>query len=437
MNLGEVNLRKGAFNNILLGHLDKCIETPKFEYTGLLLIRGVQYPILLVKSVVRDANYDNDLFESTRVLIALPASTRNIALVKGFDEIEFALITRVNNRLISKKTYHVVLQDVSNNDMAAATKELVDAEQLDLKSIGWVVLELYDKVAWALRRRQIGYIPRDTTPIDAIRYILAQTTLTGDNDASDSVYAIDYHEEEQKHYKSILIPETLSYLDVFDYIHNYYGVYSRGFGIFLFNRSWEIYRPYDSDKFDEGGKRLIIYNVPSDDMQSLEKNFYIEGDVTYLAATGKSVIKDQLSEVGLNEGTGIRFGDIRALEGRMSDGSEVRPDKYLAQVNMNNRPDGVFAPITPESFTDNPKKMSSDLRKKRGVIVTVKWENGIYANLVPGMGVKFIYPVMDKIKQVNGTLLGAVEHSTIEGNGIMEKTHSNTIALTLMIFPYG
>lgn len=434
-------MRKGVFNSVLEGHLEKCWLTPQAQYSAAIYVRKQRYDVLAVKSFARESDYDSQMFESMRVLIAVPSSVRNIVMLKGYDDIEMSLVTRVNGRVISDKTYHGVTQNISNNEMEAISKDMVNRERQDLTDIGWVVVELYDRVAWSLRKRQIGGTWRDTTPLDVARYILTKTALRDSLSDKDFVYSINYHEEEQQAFSCITIPESTNYLDAFDYLQNRYGIYSRGFGIFLSKQNWSIFRPYDAEKFAEGGKRLVIYNVPQDDMQALDRNFYTEGDVTYIAATGESKVDSKLMETALNEGTGVRFADVRSLEFKMQkavgDGGEVRPEQYLSEVNPNTRNNGVFAPVLSERFVDSAKRLSSGLRRRQGMSVTVKWENGLYQLLEPGMGVEFYYPKGDGIAKVRGTLAGVLEHSSILSDGIMEKTHGNVIALSLLLFPYG
>jgi hypothetical protein len=259
--------------------------------------------------------------------------------------------------------------------------------------------------------------------------------------SSDFVYSINYHDEDQRTYETITIPESTNFLDVFDYIQNHYGIYSKGFGVFLSRQNWQLFRPYNVGRFAEGGKRLVVYNVHSDDMQALDRNYYVEGDITYLAATGESLVISEMDTVSLNEGTGVRFADVRSLEYKMNGAAngkeEIDPAKYLTEVNTNNRANGTFAPVLNQRFTDNPKAVSSDLMKRRGVSVTVKWENGLYHLLEPGMGVEFYYPQLDGVKKMRGCLVGVMEHSTILSNGFVEKAHGNVLALTFLLFPYG
>ena len=133
---------------------------------------------------------------------------------------------------------------------------------------------------------------------------------------------------------------------MFDFLQNNYGIYGRGLGIFLYKQSWELFEPYNPTRFDEGGERLVIYNVPADDIAFPDRNFYREGDVYYIAATGESKVKSTIDEAAINEGTGIRFADIRSLENRnLGSGNQLDPRAYLTEVNTNPRDNVTNAPM--------------------------------------------------------------------------------------------
>ena len=396
------------------------------------------YPTLVTKSTVYESNYEDDMFESVKILVAIPPSTRNIVLVGRANDIEVRIVSKVNGRLHNDKTYKAIAQDVNDEEMVSRTRGMVNAAEMDSKGIAWVVFECYDKLTWSLRRRQLGGTFGPTTPIDLLRYILTKTMLADRLSKKDHGYSINYHGEEQKEWESITIEEPTNFLDVADYIQNHYGIYSRGLGIFLFDRRWMIFRPYDPDKFSEAGKRLIIYNVPADEATSLERNFYTKGDLCYIAATGESTLESSKTDMAVNEGTGVRFSDVRSLEYKMLsetvDGNERDPELYLSEVNPNTSGLGSHAPIIKGGYSDNPRKLSSDLYRRKGRILTLKWENGITDCLEPGMGIQVIYPTSDGIGKVNGTLLAHTAYSEVIGNGFNEKVHGTVISLVVMVF---
>ena len=431
-------MKKGVFNNILEGHLEKCIVSPQYQYDTVLTIRGVHQHVFGTKAFSKEADYDGSMFEITKMMLLIPSSVAVYAMRMGYEDMTVSVTKRVNGKIISTKTYVAKATNTEDVDMAATTREMINSERMDNETIAVVVVELLDRLAWSLRKRAVGGPFHETTPLDLARYILGSNQLKDSLSSNDFAYSINYVDKQPKKYRTILIEEGKPFLDVFDFLQNNYGIYGRGLGIFLYKQSWELFEPYNPTRFDEGGERLVIYNVPADDIAFPDRNFYREGDVYYIAATGESKVKSTIDEAAINEGTGIRFADIRSLENRnLGSGNQLDPRAYLTEVNTNPRDNVTNAPMLKERYTDNPLKASSELYRKRGVIVTLLWENGLYDALKPGMGLELVYPHVDGIKRVKGTLLASSEYSEVEGGGIMETQHRNTITLTIMVFPYG
>lgn len=431
-------MRKGVFNNILEGHLEKCIVSPQYQYEGVLSIRGAYQKVYTVKAFSKEGNYDSNMFEITKMMLLVPASVAVYAMRLGYEDMTLSLTKRVNGKVISTKTYVAKATNTEDVDMGAISREMANAERMDNETIAVVVVELLDKLAWQLRTRSVGGPFHETNALDVARYLLKKNQLDDTLSTSDFNYSINYVDKPPKNYECIIIEEGKRFLEVFDFLQNRYGIYSKGLGIFLYKQTWELFEPYNPTKFDEGGERLVIYNVPTDEMMAPDRNFYREGDVYYIAATGDSKVINSIDDVAVNEGTGIRFADIRSLENRgVGDSNNIDPRKYLTEVNTNPRENMTNAPMLAERYTDNPLKASSELFRRRGAVVTVQWENGLYDALKPGMGIELIYPQSNSIKRVKGTLLASSEYSEVEGGGIMEKQHRNTISLTLLVFPHG
>ena len=431
-------MRKGVFNNILEGHLEKCLVTPQYQYESVLTIRGVHQSVFSTKAFSKEGNYDSNMFEITKMMLLVPASVATYAMRMGYEDMTLSLTKRVNGKIISTKTYVAKATNTEDVDMSSMSREMINAERMDNETIAVVVVELLDRLAWDLRTRSVGGPFHQTNALDVARYLLQKNQLRERLSTGDFNYSISYVDKPPKTYECILIEEGKTFLDVFDFLQNKYGIYSKGLGIFLYKQTWELFEPYNPAKFDEGGERLVIYNVPTDEMMSPDRNFYREGDVYYIAATGESKVINSIDDHAVNEGTGVRFGDIRSLENRgLGDDNNIDPRKYLTEVNTNPRENVVNAPMLAERYTDNPLKASSELYRRRGVVVTLQWENGLYDALKPGMGVELIYPQANSIRRVKGTLLASNEYSEIEGAGIMETQHRNTIGLTLLVFPHG
>lgn len=418
------------------------MPTPIFDHIIELFVDGKPFKVYSMNTFIREADYYNTIFERAKVLLAVAPSTKNQVLSKAFDKITLVVTSRINNKIIDKKRYLAFVHDIVDKDMAAVSKEMVESYKQDLTSVAWVYLELLEESGWEFNLKQVGGQYPATNPLNLIKYFLAKYKLRDKLPQSEFIYSINVAEEEQTDYSVISLKDGINFTDIFDYLQNHYGVYSRGIGAFLNRQQWTIFKPYDKDKFDQGGKRLVIYNVPPDQMSHITNNFYVDRDVTYLAVAGETKIHNELDKTAYNEGTGVRFNDIRALEKRNSqeikkDTYETNPALYMTQVNTNPLAKGVYAPVAANPFTDNPKQHASEMAKRRGIVVQVVWDYGMYQLLEPGMGVNFYYPSQDGIKNVKGTLLGAVDFNKAKANDFNSNTFIPQIALTLMLFPYG
>lgn len=437
-----MSLGLGVFNKILDKHLDKCMPTPIFEYTVELKVDGKPFKVFSMNTFIREADYYNTLFERVKVLIAVAPTTKNQVLSKAFDKVTVTIIARINNKPISRRDYIAFPHDVIDRDMEALTKNMVESYKQDLMSLAWVQLELIEESGWEFKLKQIGGQYPGTNPLNLIKFLLSKYKLRDKLGQNEFIFSYNIAEEEQTDYSVISIKDGLNFLDLFDFLQNHYGVYDRGIGAFLNRQQWTVFKPYDKDKFDKGGKRLVIYNVPHDQMSHIENNFYVIKDVTYLALSGETKVLNQIDSVAYNEGTGVRFNDIRALEKRNSqeikkDVYETNPALYMTQVNTNPLNNGVYAPVASETFTDNPKKFASEMAKRRGVILQLVWDYGMYQLLEPGMGISLYYPSQDRVKNVKGVLLGAIEINKAKANDFNSNVFIPQVALTIMVFPYG
>lgn len=427
---------EGSYKSILGKHLNRCTGRPKISYRAAVFVDNVTVSCIKVHSYTEVHNFMEDAFTTHFLTVAINTSEYRTLVARGHGNVYVKLTRIVAGRAKKPVTLMGIIHVNGDPNVEAASQQLGVG---DAVSLSVVTMELYTQAAWYLRVYQFGGTYGGNKPLDIAKYLLATNKLDDQLSSNEAVASINYVEEPQKTYASINIPDGTPLLGVFDYLQNRYGIYSYGLGVYLYRQTWHLFRPWDENTFYTGQDKLIIYNVPEEQMSLPDKNVAIDGDTISILATGKVQHNDERDVTAMNQGTGFRVGSIRALELRtnsLTDGavSETTPNEFVSQSNPNPHRSGVVnAPVLSGRFKDDDRAIVSQFMKNRGSVVKLRWENSLPGVLVPGMGVKFHYPLNNKVITRYGTLIGEVYHDTVEGGSLTADGHVGMTELTVWL----
>jgi len=423
------------FQAIVNSHLARAFGAPALRYDAMVTIKGFPLTVLKVMSVINSSNFINDICTITHITLAVPTSQMRLLTTAANGNMKVKIMTRNGSTLLNTMNYNGVVVNSRDPDMESST--MFTAESND-KAMAVVQLELMDASVWYQRLKQVGDIYRGTDCLTIIRDLLTATTERGDKPVG-TVHSVQYDREEQRKYECISIPDSVDFLEAFDFLQNRYGVYERGLGVFQYFNNWHIFRPWDVDKFANAPAKLVVMNLPKERAAHLDKSVHIDGNVIYIITGGDTLSMLQQDTAALNDGTGYRVGSIRALDGRTSsftpgELSSTTPDKFVAQAAPNTHASGmVNAPVQKKHYTDDDKAIKSELAMRTGNTLKVTWNGALPGILAPGMGVKFMYANDVGIYTRYGTLAAEVFQAATDGQTMGTSQYNTVAELTLWL----
>ena len=420
---------EGIFKTVVHTHLKNAVGNPDIHYEATIWVDGIAARCIKIHSITEVENYVEECFPTLFMTAAMNTSEYRAVISRGHGNIFCKLVTFVNGRAKDTSTYQGIAHVQGDPNVEASTQMMGMADNI---TISVVTFELYTRAAWALRVYQFGGTYEGMSPIDVVRYILSTNMLGDILPDNEKIVSIDYDKEAQKQYWGIIVPDGTPLLGLFDYIQNRYGIYSSGVGAYLNKQSWHLFQPWDILNFNKTTDRLMIFNVPQDQMALPDKTYSADGSTISIVATGNTQHIDDRDITALNQGTGYRVGAVRALELRTNsqddDNAESTPNDYVSASNPNPHRSGISnAPVISARFKDDDKVLQSQFKRNSGSVVKVRWENSVRGILKPGMGVKFHYPVNNKVVFRYGTLIGEVFHTEVD-NGSLSSDKYNTVS---------
>lgn len=423
------------FKSIVAKHIAKAVGSPKFTYTVVLKANGVAVKAMKVHSITRRSEFVRTIGTTTFITILVPMSQLRLLLSNTYGNLTCTLGTFISGRLSKREVLYGVVQNAQDLDLSAPTKNLGQGDDMDFSV---VTLELMSETVWNLRMVQHGLNIQRNDPLTVCRFLLARTTRAQDAQKGDTE-ALQYAEELQTPYASIVVPDGTPFRGIFDYLQNRYGVYSQGLGVFNYQDIWFLFKPWNKARFQEDDYRLVIYALAADDMAQPEHTFRIDGKTYYVVVAGDTKLVDQRDQSALNEGTGYRVASVRALDGRTVDLSSDGPqsttsDAFVSASNPTPHNSKMTnANFGQQKFTDSDKALRSEFARKGGRYLTVTWSNAMFGAVRPGMGVQYNYANDGGMFTKHGTIIGEIHHTALDGGGTAGEQYVSNAEILLWI----
>lgn len=431
-----------AFTNALKEQFATCISLPPMEYRAELDANGYRFSAIAVISMTVRHNYLTSMFEEMLITVVMKPSHYSQAILHGHENLKMDVIQKAYSGFgkPSVKKYHAVLVSHRDEVLEGNKTNIGEAGAQDQTTFSVVTFQLLSVPMYNLRLREVGGIFENTTSANVIKALLCSMRLSDDYSNSESISKINVDSVASgRIYGTIKIPEGTPLLGMVDYLQYHYGVFPTGIGLFLKDQTWYLFSPFGIQKHEQDVKRLIVFNAPPGLYRSVERNFRVDGKTTTIIATGPTIHSKRSDAEALNEGTAIRMGTLRVVDGGISPTDQkadpkTRPGNYMHEYRSGEYNNPYNNTVTSKTrFTDNPLHESSKLAARGGQLVKVIWENGFTDPLVPGMPVTFLYGQNGSLQQMKGTLVDVEFHSNIPLGGFVEPKHQGTVSLTLFL----
>lgn len=314
-------------------------------------------------------------------------------------------------------------------------------DALDMKEIITVTFTLQTKSLEKLRLLSIGSIFRQCTNEDVLRICFQNSSNAielSDGKPVDFVDIVKTNNEQKREH--INVPPGTPLVGLPDYLQTKQGgVYNSGINTYFQNNGWWIYPLYNTEMFEDDKRhKLVIFKVTKARSLNVERTFSVEGDVSYILASGNADYRDDSESTFVNEGNGFR---LTRAENFLSEDTAIKVTnnkasmsrgKNLSELVMSQREDKVnYAPH--RGISDNALIHYSELAKRNGAIATIDWQNSDSSIIIPGMSVKYYYLDNKGLVETNGIVLGARHFTELDGEGINTNRYISNSKIILFL----
>lgn len=344
------------------------------------------------------------------------------------------------SRRASVKRYHAVLMSQFNNALTNKDAQASSREALNQLGMISASLQLIDEAAWRVNMMSYGNGFRQATTMMAVQEVLASTLGDVNIQGSKRVLGINYMDGYNVEIRKVIdFPDGIKLRQVPHYLQDEEGgIYPTGFGVYLQDQYWYLYPLYDATRYRKNTKILRVINVPNDRYQGVERTYRTDEQQVTAIVTGDAKALDKGLSDNLNQGNGLRFGDVtKLLEGfgtAKDNRTLVDRATNLFEVTTGALESG-FNNIqwTEDRATSNPFKHYSEMARRRGQFIKMQWYHGDSDLLYPGMPVKFLTASDNLVETYHGVLLGVDEQRAQQDSNVEATSHVGIVTLGIFI----
>lgn len=443
----------GIENTSLWAEVEKILQGGELPvhhyYTCEIKVNGRIVPILKVVSAEIERDYVSNYCDVVMLEIAVGSGTYAHDIYPFKDNLEINLFrdplfeTAVGENFDQPrqvKNYRGTLIDTGNRVIEANNDGATSRDVGDLQGIEMVRIQLVDPVIEQLRMMSAGGLFPKTSAATCLKTILGSYSRLVDVPRENAVKGVDlingFSNEIREH---INIPTSTPLMEVPDFLQNRAGgVYPTGLGFYLSDLIWHVYPLYDNTRFNTTPATLTIVNVPAARLPASERTYRKTKNQITILANGEIKYRDDSESQQLNSGNGVRFTDSRNIvEGFMEtkgNRAVAKRGKNMSEFVTEQRSTGLNNVRTGRArITSNAYVELSAMARKAGAIMQVTWNYSDGELLYPGMPVRLLYLEHENVETLYGTLLGAHDLTSLEGQGITSSRHRTNTVLTLFV----
>lgn len=337
-------------------------------------------------------------------------------------------------------TYNANVLSQDTPDVEIPTKLYDRKNLLNQSGLINVELELFDEATYRVRMESVGFIARNTTPINVLRTMLGNTTHMKGADNRSLIKGVEvYPGTNETVRRQIDVPHGLELYNLAHYLQDRGGgIYATGCGCYLHQGTWYVFPTHNVTMSDYYKRALTIVMVPSQRTQ-MEKTYRSEGDSITVIATGSNKTFDFSQSQKLNNATGARFINVERLLG---ESSTAKDNKVVLSRNQNlsefttSQLDGDNLSNTrfaKERATSNAFKVMSELAKGDTRYFDIEWRFGDIEQLIPGMPVTILASDNNTVKQYRGVLVNASALLTPNDKGAVKENFVGSIRMGINV----
>lgn len=308
----------------------------------------------------------------------------------------------------------VILKDGGTMESDQNIKKMT-MEELNKSGMVTIEAQLYLREVEGFRNTFVDGIYKNVTIKDMLIGLLAQAKDNITVEGLPLDYNIDVVEPNNDYtYENLVIPTGITLDNLPNYIQGVdYGIYNGGVGMYLQHYNGKIcvfvYPLYSTDRFEkETGEKLTFINANTSLYDTVENNWYIDGNNIKILCTSQAKIIDIGNNDLINVGDGvISFSPSELFEQNYEitdDGIIVDKDNTLEGIKIVDRRDKISKTryIGPQS---NMYKFRSDILNKSLATYQITWHFSNPDVIYCGMPCEYVYEDVNYgIVKLNGTV---------------------------------
>ena len=425
----------------------------KYEYRGMLHTEKEDIAVYKVMAldVIRD--YANKVGDVIRIELKMPLGDYAIRFYPFRNNLEFSikkLLLKENsddfeeNAEVFVEKFKAVFLPEENPSISASDIERIDKETLDNADMVDVKLQLLDRSLEPLRIKTTQGVYKKYTPEELIHVLLGGESLKVSIDGKPSIDGLNLVEPDNKEKRDhTVVPTGTLITSIPTFIQEKKGgVYNAGIGTYLQTykeeKLWFVFPQYNYKRFDTTkDDRLIIYAVPQERLDGVDRTYKVDGKILYVLTTENKRYRDNADLKYMNQGSGYRMPDARALMKKpvvlSEEGVKGNRVRYNHEATIEERDDGLnFAPVIPSGPGSNPFREISRIAVRQMATIEFIWENSNPDLIYPGMPCKYVFLDDGEIRELRGTVLFCQSLTVLMGQGVSGRTYRTKSALTIV-----
>lgn len=416
------------------------------QWRLLIKANGVEIEPFYIKELKLDRLYHKNYGDELRITVGLNWADYQYNILPYRDTLEATLIKipmhttvePVKNTAKQTLSNHYKVQLLNGNSAAIQGDHplTLNKDLAGRVSIVDVSMQLFNPVIDRIRKSSFGTTFRDTSPLDAIAFVLVKSGKGDGMDASNAVKGINidptFVSTPREH---IPVPDKLLITEIPAHIDDIVGgVHPAQMRYYLQSQFWYLYPIFDNQRFNQNVYSLTVIKIPSTRMPGLEKTWRVGGNQVIVLSTRATTHQDNSESAQMNSGNGVRFVDAKNIvENYVTVGANkavIAAKNHVVEVVNGYRKDESDFIKSPESaaITNKYNKEYAMMAYKGGAYIQTVWENANVDLLVPGMPVRYIFQDGEKTEEIYGTL-NAVETLDYNTNNTIKDARFSTMAL--------
>lgn len=300
--------------------------------------------------------------------------------------------------------YKVIISDAKdilkkfNPAELKKTKENPNMEMYESARLPLTV-QLVDEVAYNLRQVQINAMLKDVTMEDTINFVMSAFKT---NDTA--ITQIDNTDK----FKQISIPPMKNISNIFSFLQNRYGVYTKGIAHYYSDKKFHLFKSFDTEA--DYPSTINIYNIPEKMYDGCDSYHSTDGEDVHIVSNSKVITKSISEETVENSGNASA---ITQSDSVMDASREVQKDGTvkLAQQNSivvkdstNNAASKDLNVVKYHSTTSNIYLEASQVALANLELVSCGWIHGRPKLIQPGHKVVYHYDDNNKYSTAPGIM---------------------------------